>query len=1328
MEGTSATLSLYIPIRERSSVSPSLSHCRGPASPSEAPLNHQQGRTSNCEEEGPAETVKQGQVDKVFEEILKELNDSSEFWLTELFLLCLERNTFMSMGNQHGTKIKPNFCGHAESWDILPKSPRLYIPRKRRRRVEELVYTGGFQHNLKMTPGTPRVRRLTKLRIASSPAFEEWDVEADGLIMCTNAARRKRVMGKERVSSVEERNRSPQELKPVWRVRLPDAPSANVRRSSSNKRKDLSVEEERALPDSDTDISEYDNDMYSTVSSTRKTEDSITNSQNQITQAARDTGEDKRAESIEKTSQWRSASQRVMGKIEEVEGIIRRVSVTSSDWLKEDSNEAELISDGCIGESQNKGYNEDESLLVEELQALGEALSQSLRQVLKMEGAKIESEPFTEAKKTSYEPSLEGSTGRPLNLPSYSHSFTSTVPNNSSAGGETSPVPSPSLSAILDVSQRTSSSFEGMSPILSPLLTPSLYSRCSLPLSLTDRHENDISECHTRWRGSPQDSLFPQGGGGCGSANTVSGGTGNDERSSRKSGQSQTYRRTGETSRDDLLSSDEALQRQEKIWQREVEESLSFCRSLSHPSRPKHIDFLRITAPEDDIVDTPASTPLPPEFRSEASTPGEGEERTPGRLQAVWPPLKEEKVGLKYTEAEHQAALLQLKRECKEELEKLQEDFGQELSRLRVKNEEKVAHLEFTLAELQAELSRVGNRPRGELKDVAVSTADDFLQKSFRTVCIQTDRETFVKTPEDGEGTGRACTSPQQQKVTPKKLDLASISQSLATQRDDTSSSSHGHPSQTLPPPGATLPPSEQAPAPSQTTKTDNLPPPPPPPPPPPCLSSSINHMQPSNGPPPPPPPLPPPPPFTPGLAPPPPPPPVGGFFIETPHRKPIVEPSRPMKPLYWTRIQIQENKNNTLWNILEEPDIINTSEFEDLFAKTITHTKRKPLSEAYVKKAKTRKIIKLLDGKRSQAVGILISSLHLEMKDIQQAVLAVDHSVVDLETIEALYENRAQPEELERIKKHYETSEEEDVKLLDKPEQFLYELSQIPDFAGRAHCIIFQATFTDGIASIQRKLNTVSSVCKALLENEGVRDVMGLVLALGNHMNGGNRTRGQADGFGLEILPKLKDVKSRDNRISLVDYVVSYYLHNVDKNAGTDKSIFPLPEPQDVFLAAQVKFDDLNRDLRQLGRDLTRCEKDVQNVCSDSPEENLQPFKDRMEAFVLTARKEHAEASYQLMTVQKSFQDLVLYFGLKPKMGEKDVTTSYLFMLWFEFCADFKARWKRENKTISKERLKEAQQSVKRITSEKKVETRKINPNSLKERLRQKEASMSST
>lgn len=41
--------------------------------------------------------------------------------------------------------------------------------------------------------------------------------------------------------------------------------------------------------------------------------------------------------------------------------------------------------------------------------------------------------------------------------------------------------------------------------------------------------------------------------------------------------------------------------------------------------------------------------------QAEVTSPADGEDRTPGRLQAVWPPPKardeEEKVGLKYTEA-----------------------------------------------------------------------------------------------------------------------------------------------------------------------------------------------------------------------------------------------------------------------------------------------------------------------------------------------------------------------------------------------------------------------------------------------------------------------------------------------------------------------------------------------------------------------------------------------------------------------------------------------------------------------------------------------------
>lgn len=53
-------------------------------------------------------------------------------------------------------------------------------------------------------------------------------------------------------------------------------------------------------------------------------------------------------------------------------------------------------------------------------------------------------------------------------------------------------------------------------------------------------------------------------------------------------------------------------------------------------------------------------------------------------------------------------------------------------------------------------------------------------------------------------------------------------------------------------------------------------------------------------------------------------------------------------------------------------------------------------------------------------------------------------------------------------------------------------------------------------------------TACTQTLQgSHSVLQVLGLVLAFGNFMNGGNRTRGQADGFTLDILPKLKDVKS---------------------------------------------------------------------------------------------------------------------------------------------------------------------------------------------------------
>ncbi|XP_036427882.1 formin-2 [Colossoma macropomum] len=551
-------------------------------------------------------------------------------------------------------------------------------------------------------------------------------------------------------------------------------------------------------------------------------------------------------------------------------------------------------------------------------------------------------------------------------------------------------------------------------------------------------------------------------------------------------------------------------------------------------------------------------------------------------------------------------------------------------------------------------------------------------------------------------------------------------------------------PATALPPPppplpGCPVPPPPPPPPPPPLPGQAVIPPPPPlpgtgvPPPPPPLPGTGAPPPPPplpGTGAPPPPPPLPgtgapPPPPPLPGTgAPPPPPPPPGlpappgacgpiptfalgslppplplglyalGVAQEKAPRKGVVEPPRPMKPLYWTRIQIHARKdaNPLVWDKIEEPPV-NFEEFVELFSKTAVKEKKKPLSDT-ITKSKTKQVVKLLNNKRSQAVGILMSSLHLDMKDIQHAILNLDNTVVDLETLQALYENRAQPEEVEKIDKHIKSSKEkEGAKPLDKPEQFLFQLSQIPNFSGRVFCILFQSTFSECISSIMRKLEVLQRVCKVLQSGSGVMRVLGLVLAFGNFMNGGNRTRGQADGFALDILPKLKDVKSSDNTRSLLSYIVAYYLRHFDEDAGRETCVYPLPEPQDLFQASQMKFEDFTKDLLKLRKDLRACTTEVEKVCSVSSEEHLQPFKDKMEEFVSRAKNELEAQETQLSETHKTFLELTAFFSVKAKSGEKEVSPHTFFSVWHEFSTDFKDLWKKENKLILQERLKAAEE-----------------------------------
>ncbi|XP_043488934.1 formin-2-like [Polistes fuscatus] len=499
--------------------------------------------------------------------------------------------------------------------------------------------------------------------------------------------------------------------------------------------------------------------------------------------------------------------------------------------------------------------------------------------------------------------------------------------------------------------------------------------------------------------------------------------------------------------------------------------------------------------------------------------------------------------------------------------------------------------------------------------------------------------------------------------------------------------------------------------------------PPPPPmpgmtgPPPPPLFSTSITGAGPgsnASGPPPPPPPF--------ASTPTPlPAPPIGGWNppSRSTLRKQPLNPVVPMKPLYWTRIIApmavpNVGKSTTsFWAELEEEKDLDINEFTNLFSRQVTERKLAKKGESVVKKPSKIQPAKILDSKRSKTVGILEKSLHIDFTEVENAVYNLDTSVIGLESLQQIYEVRATKKELDEILEHEKMNPEVP---LDRPELFLKRLAGIDHFSERMACLVFQSEFQDAISSVSSKLTNLKTICDYLNNSNSLKKVMALILTLGNYMNGGNMMRGQADGFHLEILDKLKDVKSKVPGITLLHFIVKARLAQ-EKDCNFDEPLpLPVPEPADIKAASTINFEDITKELQRLDDQLKACQQKYNAVIESNPP-NARVFQENMNTFFTSATTELENENKALVKAKKKFKSVMQFYQFVPKNATLDTADpNQFFSLWFNFCHDFKDIWKKEQQRLKKEKME--QEIWKRLESKRNVKRNKLHPFGLKARL----------
>ena len=367
----------------------------------------------------------------------------------------------------------------------------------------------------------------------------------------------------------------------------------------------------------------------------------------------------------------------------------------------------------------------------------------------------------------------------------------------------------------------------------------------------------------------------------------------------------------------------------------------------------------------------------------------------------------------------------------------------------------------------------------------------------------------------------------------------------------------------------------------SNTQQTGPVPPPQPPPPPPPGVPTPPGVPPPPGIPPPPGVPSPPGVPPPPGAPLPPGPPGVPTFsFPKGPQpTKPKLKLKMKVKPLQWTRVLLlpesDKNRPDLVWNSMKEPDI-DINEICTLFS--VKKKEEKPAVE------KKPTIVKktFLDSKRAQEVGISIAKLP-KVDVISKSLITMDGNALTEANIDALLLIAITKEEYDIYKSMGSDG------IWEKNELFLIDLNEIPNYKEKLKIwsLIFKYEFL--IPRLEEAFQYMVPACKEIRENKHFHQILATILSLGNIMNGGT-TKGQADGFSLDLLPKLTGIKD-----SLGNSILSFICSKTNKDDRTFegfKNKFPQLEK-----AAEFSMNETKKKLEEVNNMVNTADKLLNNL-----------------------------------------------------------------------------------------------------------------------------------
>lgn len=300
--------------------------------------------------------------------------------------------------------------------------------------------------------------------------------------------------------------------------------------------------------------------------------------------------------------------------------------------------------------------------------------------------------------------------------------------------------------------------------------------------------------------------------------------------------------------------------------------------------------------------------------------------------------------------------------------------------------------------------------------------------------------------------------------------------------------------------------------------------------------------------------------------------------------RKPDIRPGVPMKKLYWSSFRLASKEEaDTVWGAIDKDYFCaDAQQMDQLFADERGAGARVRAPQEADQAAKTPRVrkVQVLSNQRRQQICVCLARMP-SIHETCEAIRTLDFEKLDREQVELLLLNIPSPEEIKLLQKAEDEQTIDEANVWATAEEFILMLMSVPHFILRLQVWGFENSFQEHFDTIASAQSAILQGCECMLKSKSIRHLLGLILSVGNYLNGGT-PRGRADGFTIDVLTQVKTVKMTQSE--KVGTLVDYLVQEMESKYPGELQDFLSPgqDAEQIRRAARPKLEETSEEIQR--------------------------------------------------------------------------------------------------------------------------------------------------